>query len=64
MTEVLQTLKARETVKGEITLLIGKAEEQDVTTAAVGRQGDLCGWQVFVPPKKLLLASVVPLVLG
>ncbi|MBZ5687585.1 MAG: 16S rRNA (cytidine(1402)-2'-O)-methyltransferase [Acidobacteriia bacterium] len=37
--EVLQTLKARETVKGEITLLIGKAEEQDVTTAAVGRQG-------------------------
>ncbi|HKV79907.1 MAG TPA: 16S rRNA (cytidine(1402)-2'-O)-methyltransferase [Candidatus Sulfotelmatobacter sp.] len=37
--EVMETLKARETVKGEITLLIGKAEEQDVATAAVGRQG-------------------------
>ncbi len=37
--EVLETLKARETVKGEITLLIGKAEEQDVATAAFGRQG-------------------------
>jgi 16S rRNA (cytidine1402-2'-O)-methyltransferase len=31
--EVLQNLKAREAVKGEITLLIGKAEEGD---AAVG----------------------------
>jgi 16S rRNA (cytidine1402-2'-O)-methyltransferase len=28
-TEVLENLKAREVVKGEITLLIGKAEEQD-----------------------------------
>ena len=37
--DVLETLKARETVKGEITLLIGKAEEQDVATAAFGRQG-------------------------
>jgi 16S rRNA (cytidine1402-2'-O)-methyltransferase len=37
--EVLANLKAREAVKGEITLLIGKAEEQDVATAALGRQG-------------------------
>src|SRR6201993_858115 len=37
--EVLETLKAREAVKGEITLLIGKAEEQDVATAASDRQG-------------------------
>jgi 16S rRNA (cytidine1402-2'-O)-methyltransferase len=37
--EVMETLKARETVKGEITLLIGKAEEQDVAAAAIGRQG-------------------------
>jgi 16S rRNA (cytidine1402-2'-O)-methyltransferase len=37
--EVLETLKAREAVKGEITLLIGKAEEQDVAMAAFGRQG-------------------------
>jgi 16S rRNA (cytidine1402-2'-O)-methyltransferase len=36
--EVLENLKARETVKGEITLLIGKAEEQDATMAAIGRQ--------------------------
>lgn len=42
--EVLETLKAREAVKGEITLLIGKAEEQDargeashVRAAALGR---------------------------
>jgi 16S rRNA (cytidine1402-2'-O)-methyltransferase len=35
--EVLANLKARETVKGEITLLIGKAEEQDVAAAALGR---------------------------
>ena len=42
--EVLETLKARETVKGEITLLIGKPEEGDarvsaglVGTAALGR---------------------------
>jgi len=41
--EVLQNLKARETVKGEITLLIGKAEadvraaEKHVGTAAFGR---------------------------
>lgn len=28
--EVLETLKSRETVKGEITLLIGKADAQDV----------------------------------
>ncbi len=32
--EVLQTLKSRETVKGEITLLIGKAEEEDAHGAA------------------------------
>ena len=32
--EVLQNLKAREAVKGEITLLIGKAGEEDVATAA------------------------------
>jgi 16S rRNA (cytidine1402-2'-O)-methyltransferase len=37
--EVLENLKARDAVKGEITLLIGKAEEQDVATAAIGRQG-------------------------
>jgi len=37
--EVLETLQAREAVKGEITLLIGKAEEQDVAMAAFGRQG-------------------------
>jgi 16S rRNA (cytidine1402-2'-O)-methyltransferase len=32
--EVLEKLKARETVKGEITLLIGKAEEEDAHGAA------------------------------
>jgi 16S rRNA (cytidine1402-2'-O)-methyltransferase len=32
--DVLENLKARETVKGEITLLIGKAEEEDVHGAA------------------------------
>ena len=37
--EVVETLKARETVKGEITVLIGKAEEQEVATAASCRQG-------------------------
>jgi 16S rRNA (cytidine1402-2'-O)-methyltransferase len=37
--EVLETLKAREAVKGEITLLIAKAEEQGVATAVVVRQG-------------------------
>jgi 16S rRNA (cytidine1402-2'-O)-methyltransferase len=31
--EVLENLKAREVVKGEITLLIGKAEEQDASVA-------------------------------
>lgn len=35
--EVLENLKARAAVKGEITLLIGKAEEEGVVTAAVGR---------------------------
>jgi 16S rRNA (cytidine1402-2'-O)-methyltransferase len=35
---LLETLKARSTVKGEITLLIGKAEEGDVAPAAIGRQ--------------------------
>jgi len=35
--EVLETLKSRDGVKGEITLLIGKAEESDVATAALGR---------------------------
>jgi len=35
--EVLETLKARESVKGEITLLIGKAEEGNVGTTAPGR---------------------------
>jgi len=35
--EVLETLKQRESVKGEITLLIGKAEEGNVGTAAPGR---------------------------
>ena len=33
--EVLENLKAREAVKGEITLLIGKAGKRDVATAAV-----------------------------
>lgn len=36
--EVLETLKKREAVKGEITLLIGKTEDQPVETAASGRQ--------------------------
>jgi 16S rRNA (cytidine1402-2'-O)-methyltransferase len=36
--QVLETLKSRETVKGEITLLIGKAEENHVEAAAIGRQ--------------------------
>lgn len=36
--EVLANLKQRETVKGEITLLIAKAEAQHVETAAVSRQ--------------------------
>jgi len=36
--EVLVTLKSRESVKGEITLLIGKSEENSVGTAVVGRQ--------------------------
>jgi 16S rRNA (cytidine1402-2'-O)-methyltransferase len=31
---VLENLKSRETVKGEITLLIGKAEENDARGAA------------------------------
>jgi 16S rRNA (cytidine1402-2'-O)-methyltransferase len=35
--EVLESLKAREAVKGEITLLIAKAEPEDVATAAIGR---------------------------
>jgi 16S rRNA (cytidine1402-2'-O)-methyltransferase len=35
--EVSETLKSRDGVKGEITLLIGKAEEGDVGTAAPGR---------------------------
>ena len=35
---VLQALKSREAVKGEITLLIGKAEEDHVAAAAIGRQ--------------------------
>ncbi len=35
--EVLETLKARDAVKGEITLLIGKSEESDVETAALAR---------------------------
>lgn len=35
--EVLETLKSRDGVKGEITLLIGKAEEGEVATAALGR---------------------------
>ncbi|MFZ0733514.1 MAG: 16S rRNA (cytidine(1402)-2'-O)-methyltransferase [Candidatus Sulfotelmatobacter sp.] len=36
--EVLASLKSREAVKGEITLLIGKPEEQNVVTAALGSQ--------------------------
>ena len=41
VSEVLEALKARETVKGEITLLIGKAEEGEarVETGALARQG-------------------------
>ena len=35
--KVLEQLKARETVKGEITLLIGKAEEKSATAKAAGR---------------------------
>jgi 16S rRNA (cytidine1402-2'-O)-methyltransferase len=37
--EVLADLKSREAVKGEITLLIGKAEASDVGTAAGVRTG-------------------------
>ena len=39
--EVLETLKARDGVKGEITLLIGKADEEDsrVETGALARLG-------------------------
>jgi 16S rRNA (cytidine1402-2'-O)-methyltransferase len=36
--QVLGTLKKREAVKGEITLLIGRAEPGDVAAAAVSRQ--------------------------
>jgi 16S rRNA (cytidine1402-2'-O)-methyltransferase len=36
--EVLENLKARETVKGEITLLIGKAEGEHLGTAALACQ--------------------------
>jgi 16S rRNA (cytidine1402-2'-O)-methyltransferase len=36
--EVLEALKSREAVKGEITLLIGKGEEEHVDTAQVCRQ--------------------------
>ena len=35
--EVLEQLKARETVKGEITLLIAKAEEKSAEVEAAGR---------------------------
>jgi len=35
--DVLGTLKKREMVKGEITLLIGRAEQGDVAAAAIGR---------------------------
>jgi 16S rRNA (cytidine1402-2'-O)-methyltransferase len=35
--EVLETLKSRDGVKGEITLLIGKAEEGDLGTASLDR---------------------------
>ena len=34
---MLETLKSRDGVKGEITLLIGKAEEGEVGTSALGR---------------------------
>ena len=36
--EVLASLKQRDAVKGEITLLIGKAEDEHVESAAVARQ--------------------------
>ena len=36
--EVLADLKARATVKGEITLLIGKADQNHVEATAIGRQ--------------------------
>jgi 16S rRNA (cytidine1402-2'-O)-methyltransferase len=36
--EVFGTLKKREVVKGEITLLIGRTEQGDVAAAAIGRQ--------------------------
>ena len=35
--ELLETLKSRGEIKGEITLLIGKADEDHVATAAIGR---------------------------
>jgi len=37
--DVLRTLKDREAIKGEITLLIGKHEEGHVATATAGRPG-------------------------
>jgi len=36
--QLLNTLKKRDAIKGEITLLVGKAEGGNVETAAVGRQ--------------------------
>ena len=36
--EVLETLKKREAVKGEITLLIGKADEENLASSAMARQ--------------------------
>jgi 16S rRNA (cytidine1402-2'-O)-methyltransferase len=36
--EVLENVKKRGAVRGELTLLLGKAEEGDVGTAALGRQ--------------------------
>src|SRR5258708_25709619 len=37
VSEVLETLKSRDAVKGEITLLIGKAEEADLPAATSSR---------------------------
>ena len=45
--EVLETLKARDAVKGEITLLIGKAEEDEARGAAdasSARSASGSGW--------------------
>ena len=53
--EVLENLKSRETVKGEITLLIGKAEDDDahVATEALARPSIRKRMEQFMAEEKL-----------